>query len=98
MSGPRTLYDKIWDSHLVEENADGTVLLYIDCHLILEVTSPQAFEGLRARHLEDEMAVDVEQHGAVLLLLDDMAVPDLVVQRARPAHGFPPTWVAGSET
>src|SRR5262245_18286876 len=48
MAGPRTLYDKIWDSHLVEEQADGTVLLYIDCHLILEVTSPQAFEGLRA--------------------------------------------------
>ncbi|MBY0323004.1 MAG: 3-isopropylmalate dehydratase large subunit [Reyranella sp.] len=48
MSGPRTLYDKIWDSHVVEEQGDGTVLLYIDCHLILEVTSPQAFDGLRA--------------------------------------------------
>ena len=48
MSGPRTLYDKIWDSHVVEEQEDGTVLLYIDCHLVLEVTSPQAFEGLRA--------------------------------------------------
>ncbi|MBL6618542.1 MAG: 3-isopropylmalate dehydratase large subunit, partial [Reyranella sp.] len=48
MSGPRTLYDKIWQSHVVEEQDDGTVLLYIDCHLILEVTSPQAFEGLRA--------------------------------------------------
>ena len=48
MSGPRTLYDKIWQSHIVEAQDDGTVLLYIDCHLILEVTSPQAFEGLRA--------------------------------------------------
>jgi 3-isopropylmalate/(R)-2-methylmalate dehydratase large subunit len=48
MSGPRTLYDKIWQSHVVEEQSDGTVLLYIDCHLLLEVTSPQAFEGLRA--------------------------------------------------
>ncbi len=48
MTGPRTLYDKIWDSHVVEEQDDGTVLLYIDCHLVLEVTSPQAFEGLRA--------------------------------------------------
>jgi 3-isopropylmalate/(R)-2-methylmalate dehydratase large subunit len=47
MSGPRTLYDKIWQSHIVEEQDDGTVLLYIDCHLILEVTSPQAFESLR---------------------------------------------------
>ncbi len=48
MATPRTLYDKIWDSHVVEEQDDGTVLLYIDCHLLLEVTSPQAFEGLRA--------------------------------------------------
>ena len=48
MSGPRTLYDKIWDGHVVEEQEDGTVLLYIDCHLVLEVTSPQAFDGLRA--------------------------------------------------
>ncbi|MBR2819114.1 MAG: 3-isopropylmalate dehydratase large subunit [Reyranella sp.] len=48
MTAPRTLYDKIWDSHLVEEQADGTVLLYVDCHLVHEVTSPQAFEGLRA--------------------------------------------------
>ena len=48
MPGPRTLYDKIWQSHVVEEQDDGTVLLYIDCHLVLEVTSPQAFDGLRA--------------------------------------------------
>jgi 3-isopropylmalate/(R)-2-methylmalate dehydratase large subunit len=44
----RTLYDKIWDDHVVETQADGTSLLYIDRHLIHEVTSPQAFEGLRA--------------------------------------------------
>jgi 3-isopropylmalate/(R)-2-methylmalate dehydratase large subunit len=43
----RTLYDKIWDDHLVDEAADGTCLLYIDRHLVHEVTSPQAFEGLR---------------------------------------------------
>ncbi|MFQ5533667.1 MAG: 3-isopropylmalate dehydratase large subunit [Sphingomonadales bacterium] len=47
MASPRTLYDKIWDSHLVEERDDGTCLLYIDRHLVHEVTSPQAFEGLR---------------------------------------------------
>ncbi|TLX05664.1 3-isopropylmalate dehydratase large subunit [Rhizobium sp. MHM7A] len=47
MSAPRTLYDKIWDDHLVDEQADGTCLLYIDRHLVHEVTSPQAFEGLR---------------------------------------------------
>ena len=43
----RTLYDKIWDDHLVEVQDDGTALLYIDRHLVHEVTSPQAFEGLR---------------------------------------------------
>jgi 3-isopropylmalate/(R)-2-methylmalate dehydratase large subunit len=47
MTAPRTLYDKIWDAHLVHEAEDGTCLLYIDRHLVHEVTSPQAFEGLR---------------------------------------------------
>jgi len=47
MAKPRTLYDKIWDEHMVHEAPDGTCLLYIDRHLIHEVTSPQAFEGLR---------------------------------------------------
>jgi len=50
MATPRTLYDKIWDDHLVQENADGTSLIYIDRHLVHEVTSPQAFEGLRLSH------------------------------------------------
>ena len=43
----KTLYDKLWDSHVVEMRDDGTGLIYIDRHLIHEVTSPQAFEGLR---------------------------------------------------
>ncbi|MFO1174605.1 MAG: 3-isopropylmalate dehydratase large subunit [Paracoccaceae bacterium] len=47
MPGPKTLYDKIWDAHVAHEDADGTCLLYIDRHLVHEVTSPQAFEGLR---------------------------------------------------
>src|SRR5690625_239723 len=47
MAAPRTLFDKIWDAHLVERQEDGTCLLYIDRHLVHEVTSPQAFEGLR---------------------------------------------------
>src|SRR6056297_4034854 len=47
MSQPRTLYDKIWDDHVVHEAEDGTTHLYIDRHLVHEVTSPQAFEGLR---------------------------------------------------
>ena len=46
MSG-KTLYDKLWESHLVREDKDGTALIYIDRHLVHEVTSPQAFEGLR---------------------------------------------------
>ena len=47
MTAPRTLYDKIWDDHVVETQPDGASLLYIDRHLVHEVTSPQAFEGLR---------------------------------------------------
>lgn len=47
MNLPRTLFDKIWDGHVVHEQDDGTCLIYIDRHLVHEVTSPQAFEGLR---------------------------------------------------
>ena len=47
MTTPKTLYDKIWDAHVAHEADDGTCLLYIDRHLVHEVTSPQAFEGLR---------------------------------------------------
>ncbi|MDT8343758.1 MAG: aconitase family protein, partial [Thermohalobaculum sp.] len=58
----KTLYDKIWDAHVVHEAEDGTCLLYIDRHLVHEVTSPQAFEGLRmtgrrVRHPEATTAV-----------------------------------------
>ena len=58
----RTLFDKIWDAHLVDRQEDGTCLLYIDRHLVHEVTSPQAFEGLRAagrkvRHTAATLAV-----------------------------------------
>ncbi len=62
MSAPRTLYDKIFDDHVVDRQPDGTCLLYIDRHLVHEVTSPQAFEGLRmagrqVRHPEKTLAV-----------------------------------------
>ena len=61
MAAPKTLYDKIWDAHVVHEADDGTCLLYIDAHLVHEVTSPQAFEGLRmtgrkVRHPEATLA------------------------------------------
>jgi 3-isopropylmalate/(R)-2-methylmalate dehydratase large subunit len=62
MPTPRTLFDKIWESHLVDEQADGTCILYIDRHLTHEVTTPQAFEGLRGakrkvRRLDATLAV-----------------------------------------
>jgi 3-isopropylmalate/(R)-2-methylmalate dehydratase large subunit len=62
MSAPRTLYDKIFNDHLVDRQDDGTCLLWIDRHLVHEVTSPQAFEGLRmagrkVRHPEKTLAV-----------------------------------------
>ena len=47
MNQPKTLYKKIWDAHVVDQRDDGTALIYIDRHLVHEVTSPQAFEGLR---------------------------------------------------
>src|SRR5512142_2355421 len=47
---PQTLYEKLWNSHVVREEADGTGLLYIDRHVVHEVTSPQAFEGLEVAH------------------------------------------------
>jgi 3-isopropylmalate/(R)-2-methylmalate dehydratase large subunit len=62
MAKPRTLFDKIWDAHLVDVQDDGTCLIYIDRHLVHEVTSPQAFEGLKmagrkVRHPEMTLAV-----------------------------------------
>ena len=44
---PQTIFDKIWNSHIVKKSANGDCLIYIDRHLVHEVTSPQAFEGLR---------------------------------------------------
>ena len=62
MAKPRTLFDKIWDSHVVDVQEDGASLLYVDRHLVHEVTSPQAFEGLRlagrgVRQLDKTLAV-----------------------------------------
>ena len=62
MAQPRTLFDKIWDAHVVDRQDDGICVIYIDRHLVHEVTSPQAFEGLRVagrkvRHPEATLAV-----------------------------------------
>ena len=61
-SKPRTLYEKVWDEHVIERRPDGTCLIFIDRHLVHEVTSPQAFESLRmngrkVRHPELTLAV-----------------------------------------
>jgi 3-isopropylmalate/(R)-2-methylmalate dehydratase large subunit len=65
MAKPRTLFDKIWDAHVVDRQPDGTCLLYIDRHLVHEVTSPQAFEGLRAagrKVRRPELTIAVADH------------------------------------
>src|SRR5580704_18603732 len=49
---PRTIIEKIWDNHIVSERSGAPALLYVDLHLVHEVTSPQAFDGLRARGLK----------------------------------------------
>jgi 3-isopropylmalate/(R)-2-methylmalate dehydratase large subunit len=64
MAKARTLYDKIWDDHAVDMQPDGTGLLYIDRHLVHEVTSPQAFEGLRMTGRK------VRQPGKTLAVVD----------------------------
>ena len=61
----KTLYDKIWENHLVYEQSDGTSLIYVDRHLVHEVTSPQAFEGLRLQNREvrrPELTLAVPDH------------------------------------
>ena len=65
MTTPRTLYDKIWDAHLVHETPGEAAILYIDRHLVHEVTSPQAFEGLRMagrKVRKPELTVAVADH------------------------------------
>ncbi|WP_210496442.1 3-isopropylmalate dehydratase large subunit [Microvirga antarctica] len=64
MAKPRTMYDKIFDAHVVDRQDDGTCLLYIDRHLVHEVTSPQAFEGLRLTGRQ------VRQPGKTLAVVD----------------------------
>jgi 3-isopropylmalate/(R)-2-methylmalate dehydratase large subunit len=51
MTTPRTLFEKVWETHVVREDPGAPAMLYVDLHLVHEVTSPQAFDGLRARGL-----------------------------------------------
>ncbi len=87
--GGRTLYDKVWDAHVVREYDDGTSLLYIDRHLVQEVSSPQAFEGLKdnGRPLRRPAAhISVADHAVPTLNRDRPLMPGLAasqVQRLR---------------
>ena len=99
MSGPRTLYEKIWDDHVVETRPDGTSLLYIDRHIIHEVTTPQAFEGLRAagrRVRRPDLVLAVPDHnvptttrvadGQVLPINDPQSATQVATLRANCAE------------
>ena len=77
----RTLYDKLWDSHLVKQRDDGTALIYIDRHLLHEVTSPQAFEGLRL-HNRKPWRIDTN------IATPDHNVPSDVAERASGIAGI----------
>src|SRR3569833_2953012 len=99
----KTLFDKIWENHLVHRQDDGTCLIYIDRHLVHEVTSPQAFEGLRVagrkvRRPDLTLAVPdhnlpttarVDAHGARLPIADPESANQLAaLQRNAPEFGI----------
>src|SRR5450759_1975846 len=70
MNTPKTIFEKIWDRHVVAQEPDPPAVLYIDLHLVHEVTSPQAFSGLRARQLKvrrPEKTVATVDHGVPTL-------------------------------
>ena len=82
MAATRTLYEKIWDAHVVERRDDGTCLVYIDRHLVHEVTSPQAFEGLRAagrRVRRPELTLAVPDHNVPTTARVDAAGNELPI-------------------
>ena len=84
MTAPKTLYDKIWDAHVAHEDADGTSLLYIDRHLVHEVTSAQAFEGLRIAGRKvraPEKTIAVPDHNVPTTL--DRADPATMTEESR---------------
>ncbi len=70
---PKTLFEKIWDAHVVAQEPDSPAILYIDLHLVHEVTSPQAFTGLRSRGLKvrrPDRTVATMDHGIPTTPLD----------------------------
>ena len=77
----RTLYDKIWDEHVVHVEEDGTAVLYIDRHLLHEVTSPQAFEGL-------DIAARKTWRISANLAVSDEELRTLATRRAQVVQGW----------
>src|SRR5438477_994266 len=77
-SRPLTLYEKIWNAHVVEQSDDGTCLVYVDRHLIHEVTSPQAFDGLRAagrKVRRPDLTIATEDHNVPTTGITGPGVP-----------------------
>lgn len=87
MSRPQTLFEKIWNAHVVAQEPDGPAVLYIDLHLVHEVTSPQAFEGLRRRGLKVRrpdrtfatMDHGIPTHDRSLPIVDEMAAKQIAM-------------------
>ena len=77
----KTLYDKLWDAHLVQTRDDGSALIYIDRHIVHEVTSPQAFEGLRLAGRKPWRVDSV-------LATPDHNVPTTTLERAQGVEGI----------
>ncbi len=95
---PKTLFEKIWDAHVVTELPDGPTVLYIDLHLVHEVTSPQAFEGLRRRGLKvrrpDRTFATLDHgiptHDRSLPITDELARKQIeTMERNAAEHGIP---------
>src|SRR5258708_16511893 len=84
MTEPQTLFQKIWNKHVVAQQPDSPAVLYVDLHLVHEVTSPQAFAGLRARGLKvrrPDKTIATVDHS---LPTHDRSLPILAQQAARP--------------
>nr|DAL69181.1 MAG TPA: isopropylmalate isomerase large subunit [Caudoviricetes sp.] len=71
----KTLFDKLWDRHVITGEEGQAQLLYVDLHMIHEVTTPQAFEGLRRRHFMDHMQIDIKQLRLPFFSCDHMPIP-----------------------
>ncbi|OQY36059.1 MAG: isopropylmalate isomerase, partial [Anaerolineaceae bacterium 4572_5.2] len=81
---PKTLFQKIWESHLVAESDDAPSIIYIDLHLIHEVTSPQAFSGLREKGLKvrrPERTIGTMDHSTPTISLDLESADAMAVQQ-----------------